>query len=232
MRSHRSLPTFRGNWCLHVQGIRVSRAQDLRCMGPAPQSTNVVLVSSTVWAGIWGRRGKETGQRPSPLQMAPVRGEPNNWWDRRGEENFRRGTHLQDFICPHCRPVEVQRRFGRPYCLYLQGRRVNQARTKGSSGKPMLCFFYWFRSCLTVKPWRWRQCDRPKRGWTYSCLHGVTSQYTTLFGVATVRASNPNYFLILYFSCVRTWPHFRRIFWGNWWTLIEIDIIIIIGFIY
>jgi hypothetical protein len=43
---------------------------------------------------------------------------------------------------------------------------------------------------LTLRPWRWRQYVPPKRRWTYTIIHAVTSQKTVL-SIVTVRTSNP-----------------------------------------
>jgi hypothetical protein len=68
-----------------------------------------------------------------------------------------------------CSPTEVHQRFGGMYCLFLQCRKVSQAKIKQYS--------YIRLTCLILRSWRWRLYFLPKRRWT-TRLHCVHSQTT------------------------------------------------------
>jgi hypothetical protein len=54
---------------------------------------------------------------------------------------------------------------------------------------------------LTLRRWRRRQYIPPKRPWTYTGLHGVTSQTIALYIVTAVRSSSPSYFTTFKLAC-------------------------------
>jgi hypothetical protein len=136
-----------------------------------------------------GRKGN--GATTGPIADGRCKGGAKQLLGEQGRRKFsKRNTSSRFYL------LSVQRRFGRPYCLHLQGRRVSHAKPKGRSGKPMLFLLVsWFFSLFTHEEGG-STIVRNVDGLN-SCLHGVTSQYTTPFIVAIVRTSDPKYFLLL-----------------------------------
>jgi hypothetical protein len=68
-----------------------------------------------------------------------------------------------------CSLLKVNRRFGGTFRLYLQGRKISQARSLLLASR---CFLAW----LILRPWRWSGRFPPKHWLTFHGLHGIITQ--------------------------------------------------------
>jgi hypothetical protein len=89
-----------------------------------------------------------------------------------------------------CSPAEVPWRFGGTYFLHAHGRWISQASSKqkeSTKKRNGLALLAW----LPLRPWRWRHYIAPKRQWTSSWLHVISSKKTVLFIFVAVTTSRP-----------------------------------------